>query len=365
MSRLWLVVLCAALAHAADLVMLKDPLARCMDGTQGGYYFSAGSNTKGFIIHLEGGGECASYAGCHAQLSTSLGSSKYFPKSKGLGFLNDASCSNNPDFCDWTHVQVAYCSQDLHSGLRTVVSADTFGLYFSGGHIFNAVIDDLVQNHGLAGATDIIISGDSAGGIASWLHVDALADRFPSAHVAGAPIAGFYFYAWPYTGPNHTQSVLVDFRAANWPRLVALWNSTADESCVRAIGAAACMLANYSFPYIASRTFVTESQSDKVVLLDHDSIPEAYIRQPPELAYVTTWSANMTSGLAQVRTRAPRNGLFSPACFIHTDFYASGPKIAGRSYLQVLGDWYFGRSTAVVAYDTCGVFCNPTCPQPK
>ena len=34
---------------------------------------------------------------------------------------------------------------------------------------------------------------------------------FPSARVVGAPVAGFYFPAYPYTGVNHTNSVLAPF----------------------------------------------------------------------------------------------------------------------------------------------------------
>ena len=30
--------------------------------------------------------------------------------------------------------------------------------------------------------------------------------------MVGAPIAGYEFYAWPYTGPGHTSSSLADFR---------------------------------------------------------------------------------------------------------------------------------------------------------
>jgi hypothetical protein len=73
--------------------------------------------------------------------------------------------------------------------------------------------------------------------------------------------------AYPYTGPNHTSSILVDFSPENWPRLVALWNATADASCVAsARPPSACMLANYSLPYISSDVFIVEAQTDKVCI---------------------------------------------------------------------------------------------------
>ena len=123
----------------------------------------------------------------------------------------------------------------------------------------------MTAGHNLAAATDVIISGDSAGGIASWLHVDRVAERLPRARVTNVPIAGYYFYAYPYTGPSATPMGLVDFSPANWPKLVELWNATADDSCrEQNPEPASCMLANYSLPYITSAAFIIESQTDEV-----------------------------------------------------------------------------------------------------
>jgi hypothetical protein len=157
------------------------------------FYIEPGAKNS-FIIHLQGGGECASDTGCRSLLKTALGSSKYFQPEQYLGFLNDDNCTRNPGFCEWNHVFIPYCSQDLFSGQRTATSPDTFGVYFSGAHIFSAVLDELIASYGLKGAENIILSGDSAGGIATWLHVDRLASRVPTARVANVPFAGFYFY---------------------------------------------------------------------------------------------------------------------------------------------------------------------------
>ena len=43
-------------------------------------------------------------------------------------------------------------------------------LHWRGKHILKAMIDDLLNNRGLAKATDIVISGCSAGGLASKTH---------------------------------------------------------------------------------------------------------------------------------------------------------------------------------------------------
>jgi hypothetical protein len=50
-------------------------------------------------------------------------------------------------------------------------------------------------------------------------------ERLGFSQVVGAPIAGFYFFANPYTGPDHTDPAagLSDFRETAWSSYWALW----------------------------------------------------------------------------------------------------------------------------------------------
>lgn len=357
-----------AQSASVPLTLLTDTSARCLDGTLSGYYVQPASTpaaSRKWIIFLEGGGECTTQAACDAALSGPLGSSKYFAPSIYMPYFLSDDAASNPDFYDWNHVDVPYCSQDLHSGQVTSPSAGTFGLYFSGHFVMRAILAALNASHGLGDAAEIIVTGASAGGIGSWINVDYIGDAFPGARVTVVPIAGFYFYAYPYMGANHTSSELANFAPSAWPVTVALWQAFADETCVAARTADpwACMLANYSFPYIAAEAFVIEAQTDQVVLLDHDWLPDQYRSLPPEQAYMAEWSRNMSVGLAPLMNPAnSRAGVFSPACFIHTDFSTSAPLINGTSYQQALGDWYFGRAGATKLADDCGIECNPTCP---
>ena len=121
------------------------------------------------------------------------------------------------------------------------------------------MLDALDAGAGLQSATDIVLTGESAGGIGVWPNLDWLALRYPRARVVGAPIAGFYFFAYPYQGPGHTQSGLADFREPAWPGHMALWRSFVDEDCEAALAEPShCILANYSYPFVSSPAFVTE-----------------------------------------------------------------------------------------------------------
>ena len=319
-----------------------------MDGSAAGYYLSpapldSASSRNSWIIELQGGGECASFEQCHAKLNTALGSSDYFAADHEFGYLLSDDARANPRLRTWNRVHIPYCSQDLWTGRRRAASAVTFSVFFAGRHILEAVLDHLDRTAGLATADEVILTGESAGGIGVWPNLDWLAERYPRARVTGAPIAGFYFSASPYTGPRHTESGLVDFREEAWPSHVALWNSTADASC-EAAGRAPwqCILANETYPYIESRVFVTQSQTDKVVLLYHDWVPD----QDPQhswsaevLAYVREWSGNMSVALDPVVATGTENGVFAAACFIHTNFSADSPLVRGRNFLGAFYDF--------------------------
>eukprot|EP00730_Choanoeca_flexa_P014114 TRINITY_DN6049_c0_g1_i1.p1 TRINITY_DN6049_c0_g1~~TRINITY_DN6049_c0_g1_i1.p1 ORF type:complete len:375 (+),score=62.72 TRINITY_DN6049_c0_g1_i1:1068-2192(+) len=363
-----LALVTCSLAKNIPLTLLDAatfPQAKCMDGTQGGYYYAAATNSAfedNWVLLLQGGGECASQTNCDARVHTALGSSSKFDASKSdLEAVASGDCNENPRLCTWNRVFMAYCSQDLHSGTRAQPSSVSWNYSFAGSHIVQAVFDDLTAKYNFSSAETVILSGGSAGGIGVWYHLDNLADRLPTARVLGAPIAGYYFPAYPYTGINHTQSALADFRPAAWPSHVELWQSAMPKACVQAKPADKqwqCMLANFSYDYIKASVFITEAQTDQVVTTGHDWLPGDDIHQAPEQAYLSAWAKNMTQGLQRVMDS--KNGVFNAACFIHTTFSNSKPLIRNTSYHQALLAWMDGQEAHYM--DDCGVMCNPTCP---
>ena len=178
------------------LQLTAHPQARCMDGTAGGFYVHMsrlGAAQTKWLLTLQGGGECVS-AKCAAKAKSALGSSDHFPGSyefwdEAKAHFADTSCTANPELCDYNQVFLPYCSQDLWTGQATRPSpanSSAPGWYFSGHLILGAVLDELVASHGLGRATQIVLSGESAGGFGVYHNVDWLAARFPAARVVGA-----------------------------------------------------------------------------------------------------------------------------------------------------------------------------------
>jgi len=69
---------------------------------------------------------------------------------------------------------------------------NTTQLVFRGVSNLDRTLDALIKNYGLGEATDVILSGGSAGGLSTFLHLDRVAARLPDAKVVGAPVAGYF-----------------------------------------------------------------------------------------------------------------------------------------------------------------------------
>ena len=111
----------------------------------------------------------------------------------------------------------------------------------------------------------------------------------------------------------------------------------------------------------SSPVFITESQTDAVVLTAHDWVPANDLSLPTVAQYIQEWHANMSIAQQQVIASPHKNGVFSPACFIHTGFNYTLPLIQGYSYIQVWGRWW---CMIIIAYaymytQACAHACRP------
>ena len=80
-------------------------------------------------------------------------------------FSTDASV--NPQMHNWNAVFLRYCDGGSFSGSNATVTNyggdPTKPLWFRGKHVLKADMNDLLANRGLAKATDVVVSGCSAG----------------------------------------------------------------------------------------------------------------------------------------------------------------------------------------------------------
>ena len=108
-----LCALCALCAADQQLTLFPSSSpAKCTDGSPAGYYYEPGAQKTKWVLWIQGGGLCQSNADCANRAKSALGSSKYWVKSRTGSQHQSTDPAQNPDFHDWQHVYLSYCSGD-------------------------------------------------------------------------------------------------------------------------------------------------------------------------------------------------------------------------------------------------------------
>ena len=95
---------------------VRDPVAKCLDGSQAGYYYKPGAaGNKTAVFFLEGGGLCSHEQDCKARANTDLGSSKNWAPSIDLGNILSSDASYNPTFYQAHKVNGEYTRGKTHT----------------------------------------------------------------------------------------------------------------------------------------------------------------------------------------------------------------------------------------------------------
>ena len=167
-------------ATSGERVYLTDALnknqAACLDGSPGAFYYRKGSGDglDKFHVYLEGGGACAgienqvipSLDTCVHRAGTPLGSSSTYPLT--ADFDSDYLSTDeqtNPLTYNWNTVYVKYCDGSCYSSNNETVLKikNSLSLHFTGFRILQGVFDYMSANYGYENASDLLLSGCSAG----------------------------------------------------------------------------------------------------------------------------------------------------------------------------------------------------------
>lgn len=209
------ILLVGALA-SSTYTLVKHPIetgARCLDGSPAALYYSLGSgvNINKFLIYFEGGGVCSganltsTLDSCYKRSLTDLGSSNKYPETRDLpysGALSGTSTAN-PVFYDWTRVIVPYCDGAEHMGTRQIpINYKGADLYFRGTNNTITHLDFLNTKFGLFNADQIVVTGISAGGQATYYWSNYVYDRSNNKQVFAFPDSGLFLisYVNPFSG---------------------------------------------------------------------------------------------------------------------------------------------------------------------
>ncbi|KAB1224101.1 hypothetical protein CJ030_MR2G023211 [Morella rubra] len=170
----------------ADLVDLtlfhnaKDRGALCLDGSLPGYHFQKGfgSGSHNWLLHIEGGGWCNTISSCSSRKLTPLGSSKYMERQVRFSGILSSDPAQNPDFFSWNKVKIRYCDGASFAGHAESEFKNGTALFFRGQLIWEALMDELLSL-GISRAKQALLSGCSAGGLATLIHCDDFQELLP------------------------------------------------------------------------------------------------------------------------------------------------------------------------------------------
>ncbi|KAK9143736.1 hypothetical protein Syun_013136 [Stephania yunnanensis] len=179
-----------------DMTLVRGASAQgavCLDGSLPAYHLDRGhgSGLGNWLLQFEGGGWCNDIDSCLERSMTRRGSTRYMNKQEVFSGILSNNVSLNPDFYNWNRVKIRYCDGASFAG-DSVFSNQTTKLYFRGQRIWRAIVLDLLPK-GLDQAEKALLSGCSAGGLATFFHCDNLSAFLPkTATVKCLSDAGFF-----------------------------------------------------------------------------------------------------------------------------------------------------------------------------
>ncbi|OIT32580.1 pectin acetylesterase 8, partial [Nicotiana attenuata] len=306
--------------------------AVCLDGSPPAYHLDRGhgSGLRSWIIELEPGGWCSSIPDCLDRSAKFLGSSLHMDNvSRFAGILYNSS-KDNPEFYNWNRVKVNYC--DGSSFTSDVEQVDPGNkLYFRGARIYKAIIEDL-WSKGLQNAENALLSGVSAGGLATILNCDKFRALLPKyVRVKCVADAGFFINGKTISGTSDIHEM--------YQRVVTLHGSAKNlpPSCTSAME-----------PSLINNTLVPEYLDPQHVWDDckkHTSNCTFGQRSIIQVFAVEFLKAFL--GLTPSFTR----GYFITSCYSHgvihlTHLWYSptSPRLLLKAIAEAVADWYFDRA---------------------
>ncbi|KAK4392241.1 Pectin acetylesterase 5 [Sesamum angolense] len=168
--------------------------AFCLDGSLPGYHIRRGfgSGSDSWLLHVEGGGWCSTLSSCSARRRTKLGSSTYMEHEvEFLGILSHDPLQN-PDFFNWNKVKIRYCDGSSFSSHPDNEFGNGTKIFFRGQIIWDTVMDELLSI-GMSKAREALLTGCSAGGLATLIHCDDFRSLLPKdTNVKCLADAGFF-----------------------------------------------------------------------------------------------------------------------------------------------------------------------------
>ncbi|CAL9220154.1 unnamed protein product [Arabidopsis halleri] len=362
----------------SDLVKLKlsskakDRGAFCLDGSLPGYHFhrGSGSGSKRWLLYLEGGGGCRTIESCSSRAMTRLGSSNFFEHEVPFQGVLSSDPSQNPDFFNWNRVMIRYCDGACFSGHPEAEFKNETRLFFRGQLIWEAIMDELLSM-GMSHAKHAILTGCSAGGLATLIHCDYFRDHLPKDATVKCVSDGGYILNVPDVLGNPTMGSF-------FHDVVTLQSvdKSLDQNCVAKMEPSKCLFPQESLKNIRTPVFLVNTAYD-YWQIQNGLVPEspdlderwAICRlniqecDAAQMKVLHGFRSSLIDAIGEFH-EDKEGGMFINSCNSHCQIRESwhsptSTRIENKTIAESVGDWYFNRKP--VKLIDCPYPCNTSC----
>lgn len=270
----------------------------------------------------------------------------------------------NPLMHDWNKVYIRNCDSSSFTSARVdVVRRDSDLLYFRGKYILDEILTDLIVNKRLGRATDVVVTGCSAGALGVYMHSDLIKEtvqgearrlrRTDADEIKVVAMADSGFFLHHAGGPgdcNFIERMQFMYQEMNI-------TSGLQPACVAAFGEAnryKCLFAETAIHFAQVPVFTLQSIYDGWQL--------RWIGCDAEDGGTKAWYGNEMWEALDLATRHPKNGGFVDACQHHCHCYES-IIIDGDNQATAFMKFYNGDgSKRVWRTQTCNIDLGGECP---
>jgi hypothetical protein len=340
-----------------------------LDGSPGGYYLQKGTQSDKWLIVFQGGGWCWNQEECANRAMTPFGSSSHWQKCLStsdvntFGYLSNGVHSKveNSPLIEFNKVLVHYCDGGSFAGENSG-NHEGKTLFYQGSHIRKAVINTLLfGSPAMKMASEVVVAGASAGGLAVLMGLDDIAKHIESqasgVRVVGLVDSGIFpdrasVGKRPYkqVGHNSRPDSLdatghhIDY-GYGMRNIATFMNLEAgsNKACTKNSPISRpCLFAEHLAPYIRTPVFFIQSQ--------FDSWNTRHILGSVDSIEINIFGLNVTNSVRKLlsdtsgQDKRTARGAFIHSCRSHTtDVRAWEQDLVdhfGRTPAQVFNQWY-------------------------
>ncbi|XP_042054285.1 pectin acetylesterase 8-like isoform X2 [Salvia splendens] len=320
-------------AHNVQITILESAIAKgavCLDGTPPGYAYSRGygAGVDNWHIYLQGGEWCVNVDDCLERTRTPIGTGPT-PGNMSFGGMLEDNSTFNPDFYNWNTVHIFYCD----------------------GSSFFSNVDEV---------DPALLSGGSAGGLATILHCDKFKTLFPNTtRVKCLSDSGFFIHGEHFVG--------ADWRENRFSDVISTHGLTnlLPPSCTSKFNPTLCFFPENLVQDVKTPLFLIESAFDLFQITQnvfryitprwYDCTHNLMLCNSTEITIIkdfrNTFLNTITNTFADSSSRI---GYFVHTCYAHghlcSQDYSTCSSSAGHNVLnnktitQAVSDWFFDRS---------------------